>query len=90
MPATIIRRPTRREMLQDHKRDLIETSKTGISSSDVVNQAINNIIEAAKTSGAGTASAIAGTTVPILLKKRYQLSSVNQQAESRKGKQSQQ
>lgn len=86
MPAKVIRRPTRREMLQDHKRDLIETSKTGISSSDVVNQAIDQIIASAPASGAGVASSIAGTQIPILLKKRYQLANINQEAEDRIGK----
>lgn len=71
MTHTIIRRISRRSILQDKKREMIETSKTGIHPNPVVNEAIDRIDQESRGSGSGTATA--STTIPRLLKKRREL-----------------
>lgn len=68
MVVTIIRRTNPRLIKQKYRRELVDVSKTGISNSDVVNEAIDAIVEASTGSGSGTASA--STSIPRLLKKR--------------------
>lgn len=71
MVATIIRRIPRNRILQSKKRELIETSKTGIHPNPIVNDAITKVDIESRGSGSGTATA--STSVPLLLKKRREL-----------------
>lgn len=80
MVATIIRRPNTRLLRRDFRRGLIETSKTGISQSDVVNEAIDKII--ADSTLSGTGSVTSSSVTPKLLKRRMD--------NMRQGKESQQ
>lgn len=68
---TIIRRRSSLHILRDIKRQHIETSKTGIHSNSVVNDAIDEIEKSQTGSGNGTAPG--STTVPYLLKKRREI-----------------
>jgi hypothetical protein len=63
--------PTSRLIKRDHKRNIIAVAKTGISYSQVVNDAIDLIKEAAQASGTG--ASYAGQQVPKLLKKQQEL-----------------
>lgn len=56
---------------RDIKRELINTSKTGIHPNEIVNNAIAEIAQHETTSGSGTAPASA--SVPWLLKKQREL-----------------
>lgn len=71
MVVTIIRRTSGLAIKRQIKRELVNTSKTGIHPNDVVNQAIDDIAKNENLSGNGTAPA--STTVPYLLKKRREL-----------------
>ena len=71
MVSTIIRRRSRQEILRDHKRELIDTSKTGIHTNPIVNDAINKIDVESRQSGSGIAPSSA--VIPLLLKKRREL-----------------
>ena len=58
MPAKIIRRESHLHTKRNIRRDLVETSKTGISDNDSVNEAIDEIRQEATKSGTGATAAI--------------------------------
>ena len=59
-----------RRKRNEHRREIKQTSKTGISSNPVVNAAIQEMARKALESGTG---ASATGTIPVLLKKRQDL-----------------
>lgn len=72
MVNLVIRRIPRTQILRDMKLTRNETSKTGIHSNPIVNEAIDAIEANELGSGTGLSST-ASTTVPLLLKKRREL-----------------
>ena len=71
MSAIIIRRRSRQEILREHKRELIETYKTGIHPNEIVNDAIDKLEHESRLSGSGIQSS--SIAIPLLLKKRREV-----------------